>query len=411
MTITLADLETWDRDDGLRTARDRFRIPEGLVYLDGNSLGALPAAAPGRVAEIVAQEWGQGLIGSWNDAGWIDLAARVADKIAAIIGAPPGTVSVADSTSVNLFKLLAAALALRPDRREILSEEGNFPTDLYVAGGLAATLASGHVVRTVPRGQIAAAIGADTAVVMVTHVNFRTGAMHDMVALTRAAHAAGAVMLWDLAHSAGAMPLDLAGSDAEFAVGCGYKFLNGGPGAPAFLYIRPDLIDQVRLPIRGWLGHESPFAFDAEYRPAPGIARATVGTAPIISLGALEAGVDTVLAADLHAVRAKSERMGSVFAELVEQACPGVFELASPADPAERGSQVCFRHPDAYAIMQALIARRVVGDFRAPDILRFGLTPLYVGYADLGRAAEILRDIMARQAWRAPAFAQRRAVT
>ena len=404
-------LETWDREDPLRDARMQFRLPEGVVYLDGNSLGALPRAAPARVAAMVAEEWGRGLIGSWNDAGWIELAARVGNKIARIIGAAPETVSVADSTTVNLFKLLGAGLSLRPARREILSEEGNFPTDLYVANGLAELLQRGHAVRTVPHGQIASAIGPDTAVVMLTHVNFRSGAMHDMAAMTRAAQEAGAVMLWDLAHSAGAMPLDVAGSGAEFAVGCGYKFLNGGPGAPAFLYIRPDLIDRVRLPIQGWLGHDAPFAFEPGYRAARGIARATVGTPPILSLGALETGVDTVLAADLGEVRAKSVRMGTVFAALVEQACPGQFELVSPADPAARGSQISFRHPDAYAIMQALIARRVVGDFRAPDILRFGLTPLYVGYLDLWTAAETLRGIMVSGAWRAPAFAERRAVT
>lgn len=411
MDITRAQLEQWDQEDPLRSARDLFHLPDDLVYLDGNSLGALPRATTGRVSAIVDEEWGRGLIGSWNDAGWIDLAARVANKVARIIGAAPNTVSVADSTTVNLFKLLGAALALRSDRREILSEDGNFPTDLYVAGGLADLLGRGHVVRTLPREDIAAAIGPQTAVAMLTHVNFRTGAMHDMSAITRAAHEAGAIMLWDLAHSAGAMPLDLAGSGAELAVGCGYKFLNGGPGAPSFLYIRPDLLDRVRLPIRGWLGHASPFAFEPGYRPAPGIAQATVGTPPILSLGALEAGVDTVLHADLRDVRAKSERMGTVFAALVEQACPAEFVLASPTDPASRGSQISFCHPDAYPIMQALIARRVVGDFRAPDILRFGLTPLYLRYADLWKAAETLRQIMASGAWRAASLAERRAVT
>ena len=411
MTITLADLEALDAADPLAPMRGLFALPEGVVYLDGNSLGALPRATARRVAEAVTREWGDGLIRSWNDAGWIVLADRVAGKIARIVGAASGSVAVGDSTSVNLFKLLGAALALRPDRRVILSEAGNFPTDLYVAQGLAALLQRGHRLRTANRDEIVDAIDDETAVVMLTHVDFRTGDMHDLPRVTRAAQARGAAMLWDLAHSAGAVPLDLAGSGAEFAVGCGYKFLNGGPGAPAFLYIRPDLIECVALPLQGWLGHAAPFAFEPGYRPAAGIARATVGTPPILSLAALDAGVDTALAADIEAVRAKSLRLAECLVALVEQACPGEFGVASPADPARRGSQASFTHPHAYAIMQALIARGVIGDFRAPDILRFGLTPLYLRYADLWDAASILREIMVADAWRAPALSVRRAVT
>lgn len=391
--------------------RARFALSDNVIYLDGNSLGALPRATPARLAEVAAREWGQGLIRSWNDAGWITLAARIADQIARVIGAAPGTVSVSDSTTINLFKTLGAALAARPGRRTILSEAGTFPTDLYVAQGLATLLDQGHQLRTVEPEAIANALDDQTAVVLLTHVNFRTGAMHDMQAITQAVQAHGAAMLWDLAHSAGAVPLDLAASRAEFAVGCGYKFLNGGPGAPGFLYIRPDLIERAALPLQGWLGHAAPFAFEPAFRPAPGIARATIGTPPILSLAALEIGVETTLAADPAAIRAKSIRLAECLIALVAQQCPGTFSLASPTDPARRGSQISFTHPDAYAIMQALIAQGVIGDFRAPDILRFGLTPLYLGFADLWDAVTILRDIMASESWRAPAYAIRRAVT
>jgi kynureninase len=411
MPITRAELEAEDAADELGPMRALFTLPEGVVYLDGNSLGALPRATAARVVDVVALEWGEGLIRSWNDADWIELSARVAEGIGRIIGAPSGSVGVGDSTTVNLFKLLGAALELRPDRRVILSEEGNFPTDLYVADGLARLLKQGHLVRTVKRDEVAGAIDGETAVVMLTHVNFRSGALHDMASVTRAAHREGAVMLWDLAHSAGAMPLDLAGSRAEFAVGCGYKYLNGGPGAPGFLYIRPDLLDRVALPLQGWLGHAAPFAFEPGYRPAAGIGRTIVGTPPIISLAALEVGVQTALLADLGAVRTKSLRLASLLIELLEQECPDAFHLASPSDPASRGSQVCFAHPDAYAIVQALICRGVIGDFRAPDILRFGLAPLYLRFVDLWDAVARLRDLLSSGAWRAPEFAVRRAVT
>jgi kynureninase len=313
---------------------------------------------------------------------------------------------------VNLFKLLGAALALRPERRVILSEAGNFPTDLYIAHGLAALLAQGHELRTVPGAEIEAAIDDRVAVVMLTHVNYHTGAMHDMPAVTRKAHAAGALMLWDLAHSAGAVPVDLAGCDVDLAVGCGYKFLNGGPGAPAFLYVAPRLQAQATYPLTGWLGHAAPFAFEPGYRPAGGVARATVGTPPVISLAALEVGVDIALSVPMAEVRAKSIRQTTLFAELVAQKCAGHgLLLASPADATQRGSQVCLAHPHAYPIMQALIAEGVIGDFRAPDILRFGITPLYLGYADLWHAVQVLRRIMAEESWQAPQFQVRRAVT
>ena len=403
--------EALDRADPLAPFRDRFVLPPGVVYLDGNSLGALPRDTPGRVARAVQDEWGHGLIRSWNDAGWIDLAGRVADGIAGLVGAPPGSVVVGDSTSVNLFKVLGAALAMRPDRHVILSERSNFPTDLYVAQGLAAFTGRGHVVRTVEPDEVSGAVDGDTAVVMLTHVNYRTGAMHDMAALTAASHARGALTMWDLAHSAGAVPLDLTAAGADLAVGCGYKFLNGGPGAPAFLFAAPRHHPALRFPISGWLGHAAPFAFEHDYRPAPGLAHAVVGTPPVLSLVALEVGVSLAAEADMDAVRFKSLRQVDLLAELMEEAAPGVFRRVTPTDPARRGSQLCLSHPDAYAIMQALIARGVIGDFRAPDILRFGITPLTLRYADLWDAATVLGEIMRSGVWRNPAFAVRRPVT
>jgi kynureninase len=409
---TRADLETLDREDPLAPFRERCVLPAGVIYMDGNSLGALPRATPRRIADLVACEWGEGLIRSWNDAGWIDAPARVGDKIARLIGALPGTVVVADSTSVNLFKLLGAALALRPDRRVILSERRNFPTDLYIAEGLAALLGQGHTLRLVDGAEIPAAIDDSVAVVMLTHVNYHTGAMFDMAAVTRDAHAAGAIMLWDLAHSAGAVPLDVAACDADLAVGCGYKFLNGAPGAPAFLYVAERLQSQVTYPITGWFGHAAPFAFEHSYRPASGIARSLVGTPPMLSLAALEVGVDLALEAPMAMVREKSLRQTTLFADLVTEHCAEWgFRLASPADPARRGSQACFAHENAYPIMQALIARGVIGDFRAPDILRFGITPLYLGYAELWDAVQTLRTVMTTDEWRAERFQTRQKVT
>lgn len=410
--VTLADLEALDRADPLAPFREKFVLPEGVIYLDGNSLGPLPRATQARLAEVIGREWGEGLIRSWNDAGWMDLPLQVGAGIARLIGAPEGSVVVADSTSVNLFKLLGAALALRPGRRTILSEQGNFPTDLYIAEGIAAFRAAGHRVRSVPAGAIASALDADVAVLMLTHVNYRTGAMHDMAALTRAAHAAGALVLWDLAHSAGAVPLDLAAAGADLAVGCGYKFLNGGPGAPGFLYAAPRLHADLRVPITGWLGHEAPFAFADGYRPAPGIARAIVGTPPILSLAALAAGVELMREAPAAQLREKSLRLFDVFSGLVAERCGGLgLRVLTPTDPARRGSQISLAHAHAYPVMQALIARGVIGDVRTPDILRFGLTPLTLRHADIWHAVEALRDVLARGTFRAAAFQVRRAVT
>jgi kynureninase len=401
-----------DRTDTLAAFRDRFALPADIVYLDGNSLGALPKAAPARLAAVIESEWGEGLIRSWNRHGWIDLPRRVGDKIGRLIGARPGEVMVADSTSVNLFKLIAAALRLRPERRIIVSERENFPTDLYVAQGLIELLGDRHELRLATPETLDDVVGDDVALVLLTHVNYRSGRMHDMEAVTRLAHESGALMLWDLAHSAGALPVDLAGCNADLAVGCGYKYLNGGPGAPAFLYVAQRLQESFRSPLTGWLGHAAPFDFDPSYRPAPGIASAIVGTPPILSLAALEIGIDLALEADLAAVRAKSLALAHLFVERVTESCAGFgLTLASPARDAERGSQICYAHPEGYAIMQALIARGVIGDFRAPDILRFGFTPLYTSFADVFDAVEILRAVLASGAWDRPEFKRRAAVT
>jgi kynureninase len=409
---TRAALEALDATDPLARFHEEFLLPEGVIYLDGNSLGALPRATGPRLAELIAREWGEDLIRSWNKHGWIELPLRVGDKIGRLIGAAPGQVAVADSTSVNLFKLLAGALRLVPGRRVILSEEGNFPTDLYMAEGLAALLERGHRLETVAKHEIAAAIGPETALVMLTHVDFKSGEIHDMAALTRRAHEAGALMLWDLCHSAGALPVALDDCAADLAVGCGYKYLNGGPGAPAFLYVAERLQPLLCQPLTGWFGHAAPFAFEAGYRPAAGIARMLAGTPPILSLAALECGVDLLLEAEPGALRAKSMAMGDLFIRLVEARCAGHgLEVASPREAARRGSQVALRHAEGYPIMQALIARGVIGDFRAPDLMRFGFAPLYLRYAELWDAVEALRAIMAERAWEKPEFRRRAAVT
>ena len=409
-SLTRAALETLDRADELAPFREEFDLPADVIYLDGNSLGPLPKATPGRVAEVVAREWGQSLIRGWNTHGWMRLPLRIGEKLGRIIGAEPGSTLVADSTSVNLFKLLAAALEARPTRRMILTETGNFPTDLYMAQGLAALLRRGHEVRAV--ADPVAALNQDVAILMLTHVNYRSGAMHDMASVTRAAHAVGALTLWDLSHSAGAVPLRVAEDGADFAVGGGYKYLNGGPGAPAFLSVAPRLHADLRLPLTGWLGHAEPFAFAPDYRPAEGIGRATVGTPPVLSLAALEVGVDQMLRVPMDALRAKSQRLIDLFIALIEQECAEYeFRLLTPRDAAIRGSQVAFGHADGHAIMQALIARGVIGDFRSPDVMRFGLAPLYVRHTDVWDAVSVLCEVMRTGAWREASVAERRAVT
>ena len=410
-----------DAADPLAPLREQFELPAGVIYLDGNSLGVLPKTAAARVQQVVKDEWGTGLIRSWNSAGWMDLPQRVGDKIARLVGAAPGQLVVADSTSVNLFKVLSAALSIAaadaPQKKRILSERSNFPTDLYIAEALAKQ--HGCELVLAEADELPALLDERVAVLMLTHVNYRTGRMHDMAALTKAAHAAGALTVWDLAHSAGAVPVDLLGANADFAVGCGYKYLNGGPGAPAFVWAHPRHVDRFWQPLAGWIGHAAPFEFTPGYRPAAGISRYLCGTPAVLSLAALECGVDTVLAAEpyskgqggMAALRQKSLALTRLFAQQAQALCPQLT-LASPADDALRGSQVCLSHDTiGYPVMQALIARGVIGDFRAPDVLRFGFTPLYVRYVDAFDAVEHLRQVLDTEEWQRPEFNRRNAVT
>ena len=411
-SITRADLEALDRADPLRAFRDRFDLPEGVIYLDGNSLGAMPAATPARIREVVEDQWARDLIRSWNVHGWISLQQRIGAKIGRLIGALEGETIVADSTSINLFKLLEAALDLRSTRRVVVSETSNFPTDLYIAEGLLNHLGRGHTLRLAEPDDVEAAITDDAAVVMLTHVNYRTGRMYDLRRITERAHAQGAIMLWDLSHSTGAVPVDLSGAGADFAVGCGYKYLNGGPGAPAYLYVATRHQAHISPVLSGWLGHEAPFAFEPSYRPANGIERFIVGAPPILGLTALEVGVDVMLEASMDEVRAKSVRLTELFDALVTQEIgAGTFALVSPSAPEMRGSQLCYAHENGWPIMRALIDRGVIGDFRAPDILRFGFTPLYVGYVDVWNAVATLEAIVAERAWDAPQYHERALVT
>lgn len=390
--------------------REAFEIPEGIIYLDGNSLGVLPKHVPARLAEVVSSEWGTSLIRAWNDHDWIDLPVRTGNRIARLVGAPEGSVIACDSTSVNVFKALSAALSLRPERRTILSDNGNFPTDLYVASGLKELLAKGHDLKVVAPEEVKANIDGTVAVVMLTEVDYRTGRLHDMADLTAAAHAAGALTVWDLAHSAGALEVDLAGAGADFAVGCGYKYLNGGPGAPAFLYVAPEHQERVVSPLTGWMGHDAPFAFDLDYRPVQGIGRMAVGTPPVLSLSSLHAALDIFEDVDMAEVRRKSIALSEFFIREVEARCPQV-ELASPRDPAQRGSQVSFRFENGYAVVQALIARGIIGDFRAPDVMRFGFTPLYLSEGDVALAVDALADILQSGSWDRPEFRTKAKVT
>jgi len=415
--MTRDDVLALDAADPLAPLRHQFEIPPGLIYLDGNSLGVLPKATAARVQQVVQQEWGVGLIRSWNRAGWIDLPQRLGDKIAQLVGVGPGELVVADSTSVNVFKVLSAALAISradaPQRSVILSERSNFPTDLYIAQAVAEQ--QGFELVLADADDVPGLLNDRTAVLMLTHVNYRTGRMFDMAALSQAAHAAGVMTVWDLAHSAGAVPVALAADGADFAVGCGYKYLNGGPGAPAFVWAHPRHADRFWQPLAGWMGHAAPFEFTPNYRPAAGIARYLCGTPPVLSMAALDCGVDTVLAAEplggMPALRAKSLALSRLFAKQVMVTCPGL-RLASPMDDAQRGSQVCFSHPSSgYALMQALIAREVIGDFRAPDILRFGFTPLYLRFVDAWDAADHLAQVIRSGEWQRPEFNQRQAVT
>lgn len=378
--------------------RARFALPEGLIYLDGNSLGPLPAAVPARVAELLHAEWGAQLIRGWNACGWMEAPRRIGDRVGRLIGAPPGTTVMGDTLSIKVYQALAAALALVPDRAVILTDSGNFPTDIYMAEGLAQLAGGRHRIQVVAPEAVAAAISEEVAVVLLTEVDYRTGRLHDIAALTARAHAAGALMIVDLAHSAGALPVDVAASGVDFAVGCTYKYLNGGPGAPAFIYVARRHAGIALPALSGWMGHAEPFAFEPGYRPGSGIERMRVGTPPILALAALEAALDIWDDVDMSDVRAQSIRLSEAFRAGIERACPALA-LASPRDPAARGSQVSFRHPSAYAIMQALIAAGVIGDVRAPDILRFGFTPLYLTMTDVEDAITIISDIVTNKKW------------
>lgn len=409
---TLDDVRALDAADPLRGFRDRFALPDGVIYLDGNSLGALPKTAPARIAEVVGREWGEDLIRSWNVHGWMDLPRRLGGKIARLIGANPDEVVVADSTSINIFKALSAAVQLRPERSVILSETGNFPTNVYMMEGLATATGGRVKQKLVATEDLVAALDDSVAALLITQAHYKTGYLHDMKAITEAAHAAGALVIWDLCHSAGALPIDLNACQADFAVGCGYKYLNGGPGAPGFIFVAGRHQNAVTPVLSGWLGHARPFDFSDTYEPAPGIDRFRCSSPSIVAMATLECGIDVHLDADMEQIRAKSVTLCDLFIEQVETRLAGHgFTLASPRDAAIRGSQVSFRHEHGYPIMQALIARGVIGDFRDPDILRFGFTPLYVRYEDAWQAAAVLEDIMASRAWDKPHFHARAAVT
>lgn len=398
-----------DASDPLAFARERFRLPEDIIYLDGNSLGALPAAASTAVRRTMEQQWGKDLIASWNKHGWIDWPTHIAAKLAPIVGAEPRELLVADSTSICLFKLVAAAARARPERRTILTQEGNFPTDLYVVQGVAEML--GLELKMVPADRICSSMDRDTAAVTLTHVDYRTAVIHDMRAINAAAHSAGALTIWDLSHSAGAIELDLVGTRCDLAVGCGYKYLNGGPGAPAFIFVAAKLQDVLRSPLQGWMGHANPFQFEDAFEPASGIERFLTGTPSILALAALYVGLATFDGVSMHEVQEKARKLSQIFIEEVEKHCGSLVRLASPRDPKKRGSHVVFAHAEGYAVMQALIARGVIGDFRAPDLMRFGFAPLYNSYAEIVRAAEILGEILKSGEWDQPRFKERAKVT
>lgn len=401
-----------DAKDVLGSRRDLFSVPEGLIYLDGNSLGVLPRNVSARVTAAVELQWGETLIKSWNEHGWFLLPRKIGNRLAKLIGAEPDSVIVGDSISVNLFKILTSALGQRRNRKVILSDSGNFPSDLYVAQGLTEFMAEGHEVRTVAPEDVVVSITPDVAVVMLTEVDYRTSRRHDMQAITRLAHDAGALVIWDLAHSAGAVPIDLKGCGADFAVGCTYKYLNGGPGAPAFLYVRPDLQDMVQPALVGWWGHAQPFAFDLSFVPASGIIRQQCGTQPMLSMTALDAALDVWDGVDMAVLHAKAKAQCQLLIDLVETQCSRHgLKAAGLRDMNARGSHVSFHCPEGYAVMQALIAQDVIGDFRAPDLIRFGVTPLYTRYADIWDAAEILARILDGRLWDKPEFTARKAVT
>jgi kynureninase len=410
--ITREAMATRDLADPLRRFRDQFAIPDDAIYLDGNSLGMLPRVCAERARVVVEQEWGRSLINSWNDHGWIDLPLRIGAKIAPLIGAHGDEIVVCDSTSVNLFKVLASAAAMRPERRVIVTNDENFPSDVYVAQGLCRLLGAGYRLRVAPPEGLAGALDDSVAAVAYSHVDYKSARIENMAAITAQTHRAGALAIWDLSHSAGALPVDLNSAKADFAVGCGYKYLNGGPGAPAFLFAARRHHQQMENPLSGWLGHAAPFEFGSTYRPAPGIARMLTGTPPVVSMALLDAAVGIVAEAGMDRLRAKSMDMTSLLIALVQQECAGAgLELASPPDAAQRGSHVIFAHPEGYAIVQALKARGVIGDFRAPHFVRLGIAPIYLSYSELWEAGQRLKGVMYAREWDQPKFRARAAVT
>lgn len=412
MSVDLAEARTLDASDPLASMRERFHLPEGLIYLDGNSLGAMPAATPAHLARVVRQQWGEGLVRSWNAAGWFDLSRRLGERLAPILGAEPDSVRVCDSTSVNLYKLLACALQLAPDRSVILTEHASFPTDSYIAQGLVDQTGGRHRLQRVAANELLAALDHSVAVLMLSHVDYRKGAMHDLAHLTQAAHAAGALVLWDVSHSVGVVPLELSRLAIDFAVGCTYKYLNGGPGAPAFLYVAPAHQSRIVTPLRGWFGHARPFAFEPDYAAATGIDRLLCGTPPILSMTAVEPALDLWRDLDLAAVRAKSVQLTERFIALADRELSGLgFSCVTPREAHRRGSQVCLSHAQAWPLTQALIAGGVIGDFREPDILRFGLAPLYTRFVDIDRAIMTLREIFLSGEWSRAEFQRRKEVT
>ena len=412
MTFSRQHAQTLDQADPLAPMRSHFLVPDGVVYLDGNSLGVLPKHVPERLERVVRLEWGEDLIRSWNKNHWMDLPVKVGAKIAKLIGAQPNEVIAADSTSVNLFKVLLAALRLRPDRRVIVSDIDNFPTDLYIAQGINDLLGGGYELRFVHKDELEAAIDSSVAVVMLTQVDYRTGYLYDMQGITQQAHDHGALALWDLAHTAGALPVELNACHADFAVGCGYKYLNGGPGAPAFLFVAQRHLRDAAPIMAGWMGHAAPFEFRWDYQPSDDIRRLTVGTPSVLSLSALDASLKLFDQVDMVQVREKSLKLTDLFMQLMEPVCLEFeFDLVTPRDHTRRGSQVSYRHEHGYAIMQALIHDNVIGDFRAPDIVRFGFTPLYVRFEDVFEAVERLKLIMREQRWRQDHFQTRAPVT
>ncbi|MEM8657055.1 MAG: kynureninase [Pseudomonadota bacterium] len=383
--------------------KEQFDLPQGMIYLDGNSLGPLPRTVAAHLASVVQDQWGAHLIKGWNIDGWMDQPSHVGNKIAPLIGAPAGSVVMGDTLSVKVYQALSAALEMRPDRKVVLSDSGNFPSDLYMAEGLIRQLDKGHTLCIVAPEDVGSSITEEVAAVMITQVDYRTGRMHDIQSLTERAHAEGAVMIWDLAHSAGAVPVDLAGSGCEFAVGCTYKYLNGGPGAPAFIYVRPDIISDIAPALSGWLGHDAPFAFEQTYRPAPNIERMRVGTPPVLQMSALDVALDLWTGVDMAELRAASIALCEQFIAEVEAKCPALT-LVSPREASQRGSQVSFAFEHGYAAMQALIARDVIGDFRAPDIMRFGFTPLYIDAGDVTCAVDVLQEVLDHRLWDDPRF-------